>query len=120
MRQFRSPDGTDWKVEAILPGSSNIMVRFRHPDGDSSRMDRYNWFISKGPEARSVTSRLSPERVMEQIDELTMSRLFARSMPVSRPAPDPQFASGLGGGAAGLADHIGRIRNPVEPGGTND
>lgn len=118
MRNFRSPDGIDWKVDAVLPGSSNIMVRFRHPDGESSRKDRYNWFISKGPEARSVTSRLSPDRVMEQIDEVTLGRLFARSMPVSRPAPDPQFAIGPGGGAAGLADHIGRIRNPVEPGGT--
>ena len=117
MRQFRSRDGITWNVDAVLPGSSNIMVRFRHPDGDSSRMDRYNWFISKGPEARSVTSRLSPERVMEQIDELTLGRLFLRSMPVSRPAPDEQLASGAGGGAAGLADHIGRIRNPVDPGG---
>ena len=118
MKPFKAPDGTEWKVEAALPGSSNVMIVFRHPDGRSARMDRYNWFISKGPEARSVTSRLSPERVMEQIDELTLSRLFARSMPVSRPAPDPQFASGLGGSAAGLADHIGRIRNPVDPGGT--
>ena len=120
MRQFRSPDGTDWKVEAILPGSSNIMVRFRHPDGDSSRMDRYNWFISKGPEARSVTSRLSKDDVLRHLDDQAIAMLFSRSMPVSRPAPDPQFASGLGGGAAGLADHIGRIRNPVEPGGSDD
>ncbi|HYC51845.1 MAG TPA: hypothetical protein VEB19_12100 [Gemmatimonadaceae bacterium] len=117
MRKFRSTDGIEWSVDAVLPGSSNIMVRFRHPDGQTSRLDRYNWFISKGPEARSVTSRLSPERVMEQIDEQTLSRLFLRSMPVSRPAPDPQLANGLGGGAAGLADHIGRIRNPVDPGG---
>jgi hypothetical protein len=61
------------------------MVVFRHPNGDSSGRDRYNWFISSGPEARSVTSRLSPQRVMEQIDDVALTRLFQRSMPVSHP-----------------------------------
>jgi len=84
MRTFRGSDGIEWKVEVALPGSSNVMVLFRHPDGRSSSMDRYNWFISKGPEARSVTSRLSPERVMDQIDDASLGRLFGRSMPVSR------------------------------------
>lgn len=84
MRTFRGSDGIEWKVELALPGSSNVMVLFRHPDGRSSSMDRYNWFISKGPEARSVTSRLSPERVMDQIDDAALGRLFGRSMPVSR------------------------------------
>lgn len=84
MRQFRGSDGVQWNVEVTLPGSSNAMVIFRHPDGGSSSLDRYNWFISKGPEARSVTSRLSPERVMDQIDDASLSRLFGRSMPVSR------------------------------------
>ncbi|MEX2177350.1 MAG: hypothetical protein WD801_01475 [Gemmatimonadaceae bacterium] len=85
MRTFQSSDGTVWKVEAILPASSNIMIRFRHPDGDTSRLDRYNWHISSGPEARSVTSRLSPSRVMEQMDDAAVARMFARSMPISRP-----------------------------------
>lgn len=85
MRTFRAPDGTDWGVEVTLPGSSNAMVVFRHPDARTSRMDRYNWFISAAPEARSVTSRLSPVKVMSQIDDTLLARLFARSMPVSRP-----------------------------------
>ena len=110
MRAFRAPDGTDWKVELALPGSSNVMVIFRHPDGRSSHSDRYNWVISTGPEARSVTSRLSPERVMESIDDRTLARLFARSMPVSRPAIEPNLALGVGGGAAGLASGMGRIK----------
>ncbi len=84
MRQFRGSDGVAWNVEVTLPGSSNAMVIFRHPDGRSSSLDRYNWFISNGPEARSVTSRLSPERVMDQIDDASLNRLFGRSMPVSR------------------------------------
>lgn len=85
MKKFRAPDGTEWGVEAALPGSSNVMVIFRHPDGRSSHDDRYNWFISKGPEARSVTSRLSPDRILDQLDDVAIAMLFSRSMPVSRP-----------------------------------
>lgn len=94
MRQYQSPDGTTWKVELAVPGSSNLMVVFRHPDGQSARMDRYNWFLSTGPEARSVTSRLSPAKVMAQIDDASLQRLFNRSMPVSRPAIEPNRAIG--------------------------
>jgi hypothetical protein len=108
MKTFTSTDGTEWKVSVMLPGSSNAMVVFRHPDGESSRKDRYNWFISTGPEARSVTSRLSPERVMEQLDDAIILRLFRRSMSVSRP-PTPQYAVGLGGAAAGHATGIGTV-----------
>jgi len=92
MRSFRSTDGTNWGIDVALPGSSNAMVIFRHPDGRSSRNDRYNWFISSQPEARSVTSRLSPAKVMESIDDAALGRLFARSMPVSRPAIESNLA----------------------------
>ena len=93
MRTYKGPDGIEWGVEIALPGSSNAMVMFRHPDGRTSRFDRYNWFISTAPEARSVTSRLSPERVMGQIDDVALGRLFARSMPVSRPAIESNLAN---------------------------
>lgn len=116
MRRFRGADGTDWKVELAVPGSSNVMVVFRHPDGRSARKDRYNWFISTGPEARSVTSRLSPERVMQQLDDSTIARLFGRSMPVSRPDIEPNLALGIGGGAAGVSRGIGRVaETPAGP-----
>ena len=87
MKTFSSPDGVLWKVVVQNPGSSNAMVVFRHPDGDSSRKDRYNWYISKGPEARSVTSRLSEKKVADSLDEATLAQLFRRSMRVSRPDP---------------------------------
>jgi hypothetical protein len=109
MRSFRSSDGTTWGVEVALPGSSNAMVIFRHPDSASSSHDRYNWFISSQPEARSVTSRLSPDKVMQAIDDRTLGRLFARSMPISRPAAEPNLALGIGGGAAGLSRGVGRV-----------
>jgi hypothetical protein len=111
MKTFRSSDGVHWRVDAVLPGSSNVMILFRHPDGDNARLDRYNWFISRGPESRSVTSRLSPERVMEKLDDAMIARLFARSMPVSRPADESHLSLGLGGAAAGLSAGIGRIRS---------
>jgi hypothetical protein len=109
MKTFRAPDGTDWGVDVALPGSSNIMIRFRHPDGRSSSRDRYNWFISKEPEARSVTSRLSPEKVLGQLDDVAIAMLFSRSMPVSRKPSDVNSASGLGGGAIGHSKGIGKV-----------
>lgn len=108
MKTFRSSDGTVWNVEVMLPGSSNIMVVFRHPDGRTSRKDRYNWYISTGPEARSVTSRLSPDRVIEELDDAEIVQLFRRSMSVSRPA-QPQYALGLGGAAAGHSIGMGKV-----------
>ena len=87
MKHFASPDGVLWGVEVQNPGSSNAMVLFRHPDGQSSRKDRYNWYISKGPEARSVTSRLSPQKVLDSLDDDSLAALFRRSMRVSRPDP---------------------------------
>jgi hypothetical protein len=85
MRKFRSPDGIIWGVDVTLPGSSNAMIVFRHPNGQSSRLDRYNWFLSNGPEARSVTSRLSPARILDSLTDADIARLFRRSMAVSRP-----------------------------------
>lgn len=88
MSVFRGPDGTEWGVEVALPGSSNAMILFRHPDGRSSGRDRYNWVLSHGPESRSVTARLTPARVLSSLDAEALDRLFRRSMPVSvtRPA----------------------------------
>ena len=109
MRTFRSADGVVWGVKVTLPGSSNAMVVFRHPGGSSSRLDRYNWFISNQPEARSVTSRLSEEKVLESIDDKVLAMLFSRSMPVSRPDIEPNLSLGIGGSAAGLSRGIGRV-----------
>ena len=87
MKTHTSADGTTWTVAVQSPGSSNAMVVFRHPDGRSSRLDRYNWYISQGPESRSVTSRLTPEKVLEHLNATEIAALFRRSMPVSRPDP---------------------------------
>jgi hypothetical protein len=87
MRTWRSPDGTTWTVDIDRPGSSNAMVLFRHPAGASSRLDRYNWYISNGPEARSVTSHLSRGKILESLKDEDIQTLFRRSMKISRPDP---------------------------------
>ena len=87
MKAWRSPDGIDWVIDVDLPGSSNAMVIFRHPYGVSARLDRYNWFISNGPEARSVTSRLSRQKVLDQLTDVELAKLYRRSMNISRPDP---------------------------------
>jgi hypothetical protein len=87
MRTWHSPDGTDWTVEVDLPGSSNAMVIFRHPAGASSRLDRYNWYLSNGPEARSVTSRLTKSKILDALTDQDLARLYRRSMRISRPDP---------------------------------
>lgn len=85
MKPWRSPDGVLWVVDVDLAGSSNAMVLFYHPGGKNARMDRYAWYISNGPEARSVTSRLAKGKVLESLTDADLARLYRRSMSVSRP-----------------------------------
>jgi hypothetical protein len=87
MKTYTAPDGTVWGVAIQSPGSSNAMIVFRHPDGRTSRRDRYNWVLSRSPGALRVTSRLAPDEVLKQLDDDEIARLFSRSMPVSRADP---------------------------------
>jgi hypothetical protein len=85
IRPFRGPDGTDWGVVIKVPGASNAMVMFHHPGGKTARLDRYAWYIWDGPESRSVTSRISEDKVLDVLTEDDLRLLFRRSMPVSNP-----------------------------------
>jgi|GEM_PF-331292 len=87
MRPFRGPDGTNWGVEVQVPGASNAMIVFHHPGGKTTRLDRYAWDIWTGPESRSVTSRVAPEKVMQSLTDEKLRLLFRRSMPISNPRP---------------------------------
>lgn len=89
MRPFQGPDGTSWGVEVKLPGASNAMVVFHHPAGKTSRHDRYAWLNWSGPESRSVTSRVSTEKVLEKLDDENLAGLFRRSFPIARAAVAP-------------------------------
>ena len=88
MRTFEGADGTKWGVDVRMPTASNAMVVFRHPGGDSSGRNRYAWHQWHGPEARSVTSRVSPDAVMKTLSEDVLVLLFRRSMPIS-PGSNP-------------------------------
>ena len=87
MKTFRSPDGIQWGIELGPPGASNAMIIFRHPDGRSSRLDRYNWINWPGGEATNVTARLAPRQVLDSLTDEVIQRLYHRSMPVSRSTP---------------------------------
>jgi hypothetical protein len=93
IRPFRGPDGTNWGVEVQVPGASNAMIVFHHPGGKTARLDRYAWDIWTGPESRSVTSRVSPEKVMQSLTDEKLTLLLRRSMLVSNPQPTLNRAS---------------------------
>jgi hypothetical protein len=82
-KTFLAPDGVEWDVIVQVPGASNAMIVFRRPDLGERRMDRYAWHPWQGTEARNVTGRLTPQKVMDSLDDLTLGRLFRRSMAVS-------------------------------------
>jgi hypothetical protein len=82
-RRYTSPDGTNWLVQVMLPGATNAMIVFEHPDGATSRRDRYNWVNIAGPSARNVTSRVDATEVLRALTDAQIALLFRRSMPIS-------------------------------------
>ena len=94
IRSFTGPDGTNWKVEIQSPGSSNAMVLFRNPDGRSSSLDRYAWYITRGAEAHDVTARLNRQSVLDSLGDADLQRLFRRSMAVSTDRRTPAEVRG--------------------------
>ena len=82
-RVFKGADGIAWGVDVRMPTASNAMVVFRHPGWDSSGLNRYAWHQWHGPEARSVTSRVTTDAVMKTLSDDVLSLLFRRSMPIS-------------------------------------
>ena len=85
-RSYKSPDGINWTVDIVLPGATNAMIMFEHPDGATSRLDRYNWVNIAGPGARNVTSRAESAAVLRELTDAQIALLFRRSMPVSTAA----------------------------------
>jgi hypothetical protein len=93
-RTFRGPDGVAWQVDVRAPGASNAMVVFRHPDPRATVAHRYAWYLHDGPEARSVTARLDPRRLLAQLTDAQLVRLFRRSMLIGgRPVIDGRLVS---------------------------
>jgi len=82
-RSYTSPDGANWGVQVMLPGATNAMIVFEHPDGGTARRDRYNWVNIAGPGARNVTSRAEATEVLRALTDAQIALLFRRSMPIS-------------------------------------
>ena len=82
-RSYLSPDGVDWIVQVMLPGATNAMIVFEHPDSGSSRRDRYNWVNISGPSAHNVTSRVDAAAVLRELTDTQIALLYRRSMPIS-------------------------------------
>ena len=82
-RTFKGADGMEWGVDVRMPTASNAMVGFDHPSGHTSGLNRYAWHQWHGPEARSVTSRVSVDTVMKTLSNDVLALLFRRSMPIS-------------------------------------
>lgn len=80
MKSFVSPDGINWGVEAQIPGASNVLIVFHHPDGSTSRKDRYAWLDWHGAEASDVVANIEIDKVRAVLDQKTIEDLFKRSM----------------------------------------
>ena len=88
MRSYQAADGVTWSVDALLPSGSHAMIVFRHPNGRTSRLDRYAWRTIDSPDAKDVTARLDPDEILERLTDDDMARHFRRSMRISA-ADDP-------------------------------
>jgi hypothetical protein len=93
-RSFVSDDGVIWVVQVMLPGATNAMIVFEHPDGGSSRRDRYNWVNIAGPGARNVTSRADAAAVLRELTEVQIALLYRRSMPITTPLATGPISAG--------------------------
>lgn len=88
VRPFRAADGTEWGVEVQLPQFSKSLIVFHHPEGGTSRKDRYAWYEWHGPEANDPAAHVAIGKVQSALNERVVADLFKRSMPIGfgRPA----------------------------------
>jgi len=96
-RTFTDVEARNWTVEVRLPGSSNAMVVFRLVGAPNARQDRYAWFNSDSPEARSVTSHLDASDILRSFTDEQLALLFRKSMLIAAASnplgiPVTQFA----------------------------
>jgi hypothetical protein len=80
-REYTSPDGIRWRVLVKLPSHSSAMLVYQHPDGVSSKLDRYAWINSV--QTTDPRERLSADQIGERLTDADVARLFRRSMMVS-------------------------------------
>lgn len=79
-REWRSADGTPYRVEVQLAGASSALVVWKHAD---RARNRYVTWQATEAEARSVTARLGERDVLSRLDDAALATLYRRSAPVS-------------------------------------
>ena len=57
------------------------MLVYQHPDGQSSKLDRYAWINSE--KTTDPRERLGAKSVMDALTDADIARLFRRSMMIS-------------------------------------
>ena len=67
----------------VEDGRVIITPQGKKPPTLAARLERYAWDIWSGPESRSVTSRVTVDKVMDSLTDDKLAMLFRRSMPVS-------------------------------------
>ncbi len=72
VRDWTAPDGTQYKVEVTLPGTSSALVIFHRPN---QHEDRYATWQA----ARAVSARLDAKDVLAQLNEASLRELYIRS-----------------------------------------
>jgi hypothetical protein len=83
MKTYRSADGTVWNVDVELPSHSSALIVFHHP-APTSRLDRYGWYLARGPHVNDPRSRLDRAAVLQSLDDRQLAALFRRSAPVQQ------------------------------------
>jgi|LakMenEpi03Aug12_release.lakeMendotaPanAssembly.Ray.scaffolds.fasta_scaffold244003_3 hypothetical protein len=79
-RTYRDTQGTVWTVTVQNPGASNAQLNFLHPDGRSSRDNRYAQITWGGRESQNTSGRVDPAVVLASLDDAAVGRYFRRSM----------------------------------------
>ncbi len=79
-RTYRDAQGTVWTVTVQTPGASNAQLNFLHPDGRSSRDNRYAQITWGGRESQNTSGRVDPAVVLASLDDAAVGRYFRRSM----------------------------------------
>lgn len=83
MHSYQGADGVTWGVEVMLPSASHAMIVFRHPNGRTSRLDRYAWRTIDSPDAKDVTATLDVDEILGRLTDDDLALHFRRSMRIS-------------------------------------
>ncbi|MBI3789369.1 MAG: hypothetical protein HY275_00625 [Gemmatimonadetes bacterium] len=78
VRDWTAPDGSAFRVEVALPGTSSALVVFHH---QNAHLDRYATWQASDRNARAVSARLDARAVLAALTEAELRALWVRSAP---------------------------------------